>query len=127
MCVTAHPVEDCLERRRRVRLAGELGDVRLPYRPFVVACENGGLFDACPRLLFEAGRLDLVEALDRFAEQRLRVVETALARCEPTEVHARHQGESAMACRVDRTLRLLEQLAGLVEPPLVGEDLADVV
>src|SRR5436190_13660299 len=127
MCITTHAVKYGLERRRRASLAGALRDVRLPHGPFVVACENGGLCDAGARLLFEARRFHLVETLDCLAKDRQCFVEAALAGREATEVHARHQRERAMASGIDRASRLLEQLAGLVEPPLVGEDLADVV
>src|SRR5262249_4943101 len=74
-----------------------------------------------------ACRIDLVETLDRLAEHYLRFVEAALACCEATEIHARHEGERAMSRGVDCASCLLEKLAGLVATALVGEDLADVV
>src|SRR5438045_8214214 len=117
MCIAPHPVEDCLERRR-LRLARELGDVRLPQRPFGVACQNRGLRNPRARLLLEARRRDLVEALDRLAEHRLRFVELLLPSRKATEIQAGHQRKLPMSRGIYCTSTLLEQLQDLAEAPL---------
>ena len=125
--VDMHAVEDGLEGRRRVRLAGELGNVRFPQCAFVVSGQHRSFRSARSRFLLEAGRVDLVEPFERLRERRAGVFEAALACCEAAEIHARHQGKRTVARGVDRSAHFLEQLASLVEAALIGEDLGDVV